>query len=224
MGVLEAAVSKADMASSDGQTPLHLAARGGHVEAVAVLIAAGTAVDAADICARTPLHSAAETPEASPRVDRVVAALAEAGAAVNVADHAGHTPLDLAASLGRHGVVKVLLSAGAVADASCTRSLLHAAATSGDTELAMLLTRAGAVAGAAGWGNHATMIAALNGGHMGVVAVLLAAGVRAQTCAPRRRTVPMMATSSPEAWAADQDRHRHVEALLAAACGQTLWP
>jgi hypothetical protein len=102
------------VADEYGHTPLHYAAAAGHAECVALLLAAGAAVNAA-ACGALPLHRAAYGGHA-----RVVAQLLAAGSRVDAPDTAtgdGRTPLAKAASNGHAAVVGMLLAAGADAGA-----------------------------------------------------------------------------------------------------------
>lgn len=71
-------------------SPLHYAARGGHEEAVRLLLDAGAQVNSKDIFGRIPLHLAHEK--------SVVALLLDHGADVNARDDKGWTCLHWAAS------------------------------------------------------------------------------------------------------------------------------
>ncbi|XP_063061932.1 ankyrin repeat domain-containing protein 49 [Engraulis encrasicolus] len=77
---------------SDGYTPLHRAAYGGHLEVVCVLIGAGAELEARTADDWTPLHCAC-------RWDNVAVAscLLRLGASANSQSHGGLTPLHLAA-------------------------------------------------------------------------------------------------------------------------------
>ncbi|WP_337171730.1 ankyrin repeat domain-containing protein [Gemmatimonas aurantiaca] len=101
--------------SSDGWTPLHLAAFFGHVDAVALLIDHGAPLDALSTNAtrNTPLHAALAGATNSTIVRRLVFAGAdvEARGAHNV------TPLHLAASRGDQALCELLIARGADAHA-----------------------------------------------------------------------------------------------------------
>lgn len=101
--------------SSDGYTPLHLAAFFGRPAAAQRLLTAGADVDAVaqNSTAVTPLHSAV-----AGRHPEVVRVLLDAGACVDVRQQGGWTPLHAAAQHGDIASVNMLLAAGADPDLS----------------------------------------------------------------------------------------------------------
>ena len=109
--LLDADAGLARAWSSDGFTPLHLAAFFGHDEAVELLLRHGADVD---VVARNrelqvaPLHSAAAGGHA-----KIVGILLEHGAAPNVRQGGGFTPLHSAAQNGDRESVEALLESGA---------------------------------------------------------------------------------------------------------------
>lgn len=120
-------------ATTDGCTPLHLAAAWGSLHIARALMTAGASVGAADAYGRTALDFAicADRPA---MVDELIAAgapahlcrsvtkfmaqLIAAGADVNAPIDYGLTPLHWAASYSDIAAVKILLDAGANADAN----------------------------------------------------------------------------------------------------------
>ncbi len=96
--------------SADGFTPLHLAAFFGSVEATALLLSRGAAVDAAATgwMTGTPLHGAA----AGRHLD-VGLLLLDAGANPNARQSGGWTALHAAAANGDAAFVRTLLARGA---------------------------------------------------------------------------------------------------------------
>ena len=94
---------------------LHQAAAGGHVFAVATLIATGATLDAQDGDGDTPLHLAAADGHAV-----IVSLLIQATASLNVKNDDEKAPLHLAADGGHAAIVALLIEAGAYwGDAAC---------------------------------------------------------------------------------------------------------
>jgi ankyrin repeat protein len=89
-----------------GDAPLHYAAKGGHLDIIQALIAAGADVDKANKSGRTPLIWAAIANRC-----KIAQALIDAGAAVNKADAKGETPLMWAEKKGNRKVAEVLVAA-----------------------------------------------------------------------------------------------------------------
>jgi len=100
-----------ELRSSDGWTPLHLAAYMGHAPVARALLSRGTPVDAvsSNAMANTPLCAAL----AGRGSADVVQLLVDAGADVNFRAALGVTPLHLAASRGADPLVQLLLERGA---------------------------------------------------------------------------------------------------------------
>lgn len=79
-------------ATAEMQTPLHVAAAGGHTKLVELLLKRGALPNALDSTGATPLHHAARSSN-----ERAVLALLKAGAEPNIADAAGKLARDGAA-------------------------------------------------------------------------------------------------------------------------------
>jgi ankyrin repeat protein len=96
--------------SSDGWTPLHLAAFFGKAEAARLLLNKGAEVNARSTNAmeNMPLHAAAAGRHAD-----VVKLLIERGASANARQHGGWTPLHAAAQSGDLEIARTLVDAGA---------------------------------------------------------------------------------------------------------------
>ena len=102
-----------DLGNAEGETPLHLATRGGHLEIVQALLVSAKKIDQTEShYGQTPLHWAAIYGH-----PKIVAALQQKGANVAVKDTSGHTALDYAVQHG-HAEVAALLAAKADAQPS----------------------------------------------------------------------------------------------------------
>jgi uncharacterized protein len=129
--------------SSDGWTPLHLAAFFGHLDLATALLDRGARVDTRSTngMKNTPLHAAA----AGGRVD-LVRLLAERGADVNARQEGGWTALHSAAQAGNREMAEVLLAYGADINtrAANGQSALDLALSRGHHEVVALLEELGA--------------------------------------------------------------------------------
>jgi uncharacterized protein len=96
--------------STDGWTPLHLAAFFGHLEAARILLNQGAQVKARSTNAmeNTPLHAAA-----AGRHAEIAKLLLDHGATPDARQHGGWTPMHSAAQNGDVEMAKILVAAGA---------------------------------------------------------------------------------------------------------------
>ena len=126
--------------SSDGWTPLHLAAFFGHPELAKALLNRGANVDSRSTNAmqNTPMHAAAAGRNVS-----MVRLLLENGADANALQHGGWTALHSAAQSGDREMAEVLMTGGAkvAARADNNQSPLDLALTHGHAEMAALLQK-----------------------------------------------------------------------------------
>lgn len=90
-----------------GQFPLHLAARGGFMGIIGLLVSRGARLDAKDTYGRTALHYAAEAGHLE-----AVGMLLSVGANPFLVDSEGCNSLHIAASKGREDIVRVLMERG----------------------------------------------------------------------------------------------------------------
>ncbi|CAK4162227.1 unnamed protein product, partial [Aphanomyces euteiches] len=96
---------------SNGNTPLHAAARNGHVEIVMELLSRGADVNLQNKHGQTALHEAVNN-----RDFDVVKTLVDNGALVDIADSTGGTPLHEAAENGHADITTLLLEHKAQVD------------------------------------------------------------------------------------------------------------
>ena len=115
--------------------------KAGNVEAVRLLLEAGTSPDGWSGSFSRPLHTAAELGQTE--IGRM---LLESQADPNVSDHEKRTPLHIATAGGHTQMVRLLLEHGADANATDEggRTPLHVAAVGGDAEMVRLLLEHGA--------------------------------------------------------------------------------
>jgi uncharacterized protein len=129
--------------SSDGWTPLHLAAFFGHRETALALLNKGAPLSARSTneMHNTPLHAAAAGRHAA-----IVKLLLDHGAAANASQHGGWTPLHAAAQHGDVEMAKLLVDAGAdvKARADNHQSALDLALTKGQQSMVDFLEANGA--------------------------------------------------------------------------------
>jgi cytohesin len=127
-----------DARNSEDQTPLHVAARDGHADAVKALLKAGAVVDLKqEAIGLTALHYAAREGHA----DAIKALLAK-GASVNAVDKVGETALHMAAREGHLKAAEALIAGKAninAAGGTDKNTPLHEAVEGGEVELVKLL-------------------------------------------------------------------------------------
>lgn len=105
--------------NENGRTPLHIAARGRHKNAMTpvvlrALVARGANTNAHDDMGNTALHEiCADITSAQTVLLDCVKALLERGATINSLDHYGHTPLMMAAQAGHLDIYAFLVANGA---------------------------------------------------------------------------------------------------------------
>uniref|UniRef100_A0A7S4KMR5 Uncharacterized protein n=2 Tax=Guillardia theta TaxID=55529 RepID=A0A7S4KMR5_GUITH len=124
------------------RTPLHYAAREGHINAISRLVELGADLTAVDFLARTPLHHAARKGHAN-----AVAVLAQLGSDLNHPDknpwpnNSGRSPMHWACYKGHAEVVYKLCELGANKEArdQMQRTPLHWAARRGQFECVQVL-------------------------------------------------------------------------------------
>ncbi|KXZ45878.1 hypothetical protein GPECTOR_49g462 [Gonium pectorale] len=170
-------------------TPLLIAAKNGHVDAIRALLQAGANREAANKTGWTALHIAAQNGHVA-----AVAALLKAGANKEAAKENGATPLFIAAKNGHVKVVVALLQKDANKDMTNKKGAtpLFIAAKNGHVEVVAALLQKGANKEAAtqdGW--TAFHIAAENG-HVEVVAALLQEGANTEAATNEDRWTPLL--------------------------------
>uniref|UniRef100_A0A8C9TWC6 Ankyrin repeat domain 27 n=1 Tax=Scleropages formosus TaxID=113540 RepID=A0A8C9TWC6_SCLFO len=127
--------------TTDGFTPLHVAALHGHAALVSLLIRHGANINARNAQSATPLHLACQNSHV-----QVVTLLLECNAKVNKKDQYGNTPLIHACLQGHLNTAGILLKSGASVNMSNQQgnAPLHEAVKGSHLALAELLVKAGA--------------------------------------------------------------------------------
>ncbi|XP_012671453.2 histone-lysine N-methyltransferase EHMT1a isoform X2 [Clupea harengus] len=111
--LVEGADPNRTLDSTKRQTPLHVAAGGGHIEICHMFVQAGANLDMCDEGQRTPLMYACENNHLE-----TVKYLLKAGAASNQKDLRGSTCLHLAAKMGHYSIMQHLLTVASL-DVNC---------------------------------------------------------------------------------------------------------
>ena len=162
-----------DIRDGNGDTALHKAARGGHLQVIQVLVSSGADVNMKNKFGNTALHIAAHEGHL-----QVVQHLLSSGADVNMKDNDGDTALHMAARGGQLQVIQVLVSSGADVNMKDNDgdTALHTAAREGNLQVIQVLVSSGAdVDMKDKFGNTALHMAA-HEGHLQVVQHLLSSG------------------------------------------------
>lgn len=161
-------------ARDEGQdTPLHVAAMMGRMEAVLLLLERGADADARNTLGQSPLLYAAYNGYAA-----IVDTLVAHGALFEYKDARGYTPIHFAARQGQEDVVALLVSKGASFDGRGPqgKTPLHFAAAGGRTEAVKLLASRGAKLDTRDDGGDTPLTSALREGHVGTAGLLLDSG------------------------------------------------
>ncbi len=139
--LLDAGPSLIRAHASDGWTPLHLAAHFRHERVVELLLERGADVHlrSRNSHANTPLHAALAGGAGAPLVRRLI----DAGVAVDARQGGGYTGLHEAAGIGSEENVRLLLEAGADAEAQTDEGKTPAALATenGHAAIALLLAQ-----------------------------------------------------------------------------------
>ncbi|RYG56543.1 hypothetical protein EON66_02645 [archaeon] len=229
----EGANVNASGGSNDATTPLHQAAKQGHLNVAELLLKAGARTDAGDASRLDALHCAIANGHATlahciwqysrdARFSAVhVAALGQGydhlaialpPAAVDAVDGCGFAPLRVAVLVGNAAMVERLLGAGAdkeATDSSNGYKLLHWACHKGHEACVRALVAAGANVEAADKYGATPLHIACSKGHEACVGALVAAGANVEAKEKRVGVTPLFVSC-------DYGHEACVRALLAA--------
>jgi ankyrin repeat protein len=186
--VFDQLLSGADIEARDDEndTPLTLAAAGGHAKLVKALLEKRADVDATNHSRATALSGASEKGHVE-----VVKLLLASGANVNLKNADGMTPLALAAANGHAMVAEMLLEEGADLKARTNNgdTALSVASTKGHVDVVKLFLKWGERAKPEDLNVEAALTQAVRGGHAEIVKHLIpkAGGIRLKNCGSSER-------------------------------------
>eukprot|EP00435_Cladocopium_sp_Y103_P035262 s451_g9.t1 len=190
-GVLEELLQRPldpNVTDADGNTPLHHAARNGHLQPVKLLLVAGAPKDAAQRAdQRTPLLLATLNDHI-----HIVHLLVEASAEKEKADVNGLTPLGIAAERGNLDIARLLIEAGADKENVSKNGLtaLGMAVVSGRLRMARFLIEAGADKENVSKNGLTALGMAVVSGRLHMARFLIEAGADKEK-APKNRLTPL---------------------------------
>ena len=160
--------------TSNTDTPLHLAASGGHADIVELLLKEGIPVNAIGKDNNTPLHLAANNGHSD-----IVELLLRKGALIEPLTLSKHTPLHIAAIFNHRRTAELLLEKGASIGAmnGFNYTPLHMAAGLGNTDAVELLISRGAPINALNIQNSTPLhLATMENDNIDVVELLISGG------------------------------------------------
>ncbi|KAK7865631.1 hypothetical protein R5R35_009796 [Gryllus longicercus] len=182
-------VQSSSLRTEKGDTALHVAASGGHLRAVVVLVGMGAKVNASGHLLRTPLHCAAAQGHLT-----TVKRLLIAGAEVDAKDVNGATPLVLAAGQGNEDLVNLLLKMGAQPN----EKAVSLAAENGHWNLVEFFTLKGDFVNACNKEGHPLIVQAAKGNRWEMVEQLLKRGASATKSKDVKECALVYASNSGE--------------------------
>ena len=164
---------KASLQGTDDKerNALHYAAANGHVEVAEFLLGSKVSIDAADAGGLTPIHQAVIGSHFN-----VVESLVKKKATLEVRCRAGRTPLHYACDSDNADIVRLLLGAGAKAEAEMwgdSRRPIHVAAARGSVETIGVLYQHGVAIDVRDSVGHRPLSVACHHGHVDVVKTFL---------------------------------------------------
>ena len=201
-------------------TPLHQAARCGHVSTVKAMLEAGCPVDALDGAGRSVLHFAATCGNAE-AVREVLSTACDMNAAAND----GRTPLHVAARMGNTEGALELIEHGAenAIVAGAAGAPLHEAALGGHVSTVKAMLGAGCPTDGVNSSGWSVLHAAAAGGNAEVVKVVLSTGCDMNAAEYDGRTPLHVAAESGNTEAAlELIRHGAEKAIVAVMVGTPL--
>ena len=213
-------VAKVDIRNEDGQTPLMLAAQGGHAEAVTFLLDRGANLKSRSDFGSHVICFAAESGNL-----KTLQIIMERGADVNSANEGGGSPLIFAAQSGNMELAKFLIQKGANANLMTgqrVRSIspIYAALVSGKPEMVELIAARGVDVELRDPDGNTVLMAISKHPYPAAVRWLIKRGADVNARMPSRG--PSDGGHTALHYAAYQGREETVKLLLAAGADPTL--
>jgi ankyrin repeat protein/L-ascorbate metabolism protein UlaG (beta-lactamase superfamily) len=186
-----------------GSGPIHLAALGGHLEAVLLLVENGADVTLGDGDNTSPLTCAAMRGHLE-----VARYLLDNGAPAAGRDNFGNMPILSAAASGNFELMQLLLDRGAAVDVADNRgsTALHKAVFRGSPDLVEFLINNGADLNALDSDGNSPLIMACYGGRVDIIDALVAQGADVNSVPTDNQFSPLGAA----AWRGNIDAARHL--------------
>lgn len=184
----------------DETTALTLAAAGGHLDIVRLLLSKGADIDARTKRLETPLYFAAAN-----GYSKVVSLLVDVPAGIDLTDYEGRTPLMVAARAGHLEAVKILLDGGANPNATMAsgESALFLAVEGGHLEILKALMEMGSLATFTNRNQQTPLSIARKQGNKEIITFLEKAGSRMPEPRPDANTEDEFDKPSPATAAAE---------------------
>lgn len=155
---------------AEGETPLHIASRAGHLEIVKLLIENGASLNIKEANGDTPLHNAINGKHLE-----IVQLLIEKGSNVNEKGAFALTPIHTAFDSSQEEIIKLLLNKGSDVNTKDNReqTVLHKAVSLGNLEITKLIVAKGIDANLKNEFGHTALHIAIQFGNIDLIKYLI---------------------------------------------------